>query len=252
MHNWLKISYSNVVVYLEDKCSTKIDREVHFQQLKYVRNRECPGEQDCFRLRQNLFELQGQNSRLKVFFLTTGKDTMHCTAWMIEPVIEDYEQYGIVPGVCIDCKALSNRFRCPLLTINGRTPDGKVCTLFMGFLRSETEPCFRWMLQRFRSANAVPPYMVVLDQNAAMIAAVRAILPNRFLYLDEWHLKNNQLKNTATWCTKILRPSWAEIMSDDLHGLRRCCDLEVFKGCTGVFEKYFTSFGVVKCIALRD
>lgn len=87
--------------------------------------------------------------------------------------------------------------------------------------------------------------MVVVDQNAAMIAAVRSVFPNSFIVLDDWHLNKNQLRNTAVWCAKISRQSWAADMSRDLHMMRKLGTLEQLHSKREAFEeKYFTSIGM--------
>lgn len=170
---------------------------------------------------------------------------MHSTAWALEEWIEDYEKYGILPGISIDCKAIANRFSFPLVSINGRMAHGQIRTFFMGFVPSETEEGFTWMLRKFISVVPVSPGMVCMDQYAGLIAAVKKVLPNCFLTLDDWHLNKNQLKNVSSWCHKIRKVTSNTEMSNDLHCMRRSSTIVEFQSRRAQFEhKYFMEFNM--------
>lgn len=237
MHNELKMSYNDVLIYLKDRCNIKSNREVLRQQLRYMRSTTSPRDQDCFRLCHCLFEMQANDPSHKVFFRTTGKGKMHSTAWMLWQLVDDCNMYGTIPGVSIDCKAMANLFGYLLFSMNWRTSAWDVCTFFMVFVPWETKESLKWMSQKFKSAIRVSPATVIVDQNVALIAAGRSVFPNRFITLDERHLNMNQLTNTRAWCSKLGSPAMAKQMSDDLHSLRRIERFESFYAGGDEFEQ---------------
>lgn len=96
MHNVLKMSYTDVLLCLEDKYSIKINREVLRQHLKYLRKKHAPRDEDSFRLCQSLFEIQEKNCRHKFFF--PQRDRIRCTlrhgcwsiGWTISRSLESF------------------------------------------------------------------------------------------------------------------------------------------------------------------
>ena len=143
----------------------------------------------------------------------------------------------------MDCKSSANNFGLSLFTINGRNNEGRVTTYFMAVLPDETEDTFVRVLQHFKEIIPMSPAIVVLDQDAACIAAVRKVLPSSFISLDEWHLQKSQLKNAQHWCKDINWGSWVTEMSRDLYMLRHCLREDSFLKSREQFEaKYFTNF----------
>lgn len=67
----------------------------------------------------------------------------------------------------------------------------------MGFVPSETEESFKYILQKFRSTFQVSLGIGVVSQNAEVIGAIPTLLPNTFITLQDWHPNKNQLKNVA-------------------------------------------------------
>lgn len=114
---------------------------------------------------------------------------MHSRAWMLEDWIDEYERYGIIAGVSMDCKTIVNRFSYPLMCINSRSQSRQVCTFFMGVIPSETEESPTWMLQKFLSVVPVSPGIVFIDQDAALIAAVTICSSEQFSLLERVALK---------------------------------------------------------------
>ena len=59
-------------------------------------------------------------------FSITSDTVMNFAAWAFGELLEDYERYGTIHGVSMDCKASANKFGLSLITINGRTNTGSV------------------------------------------------------------------------------------------------------------------------------
>lgn len=49
-----------------------------------------------------------------------------------------------MPGISIDCKAISNHYGLPLITINARDNFGHIFVVVMGYIMDEKEESFDW------------------------------------------------------------------------------------------------------------
>lgn len=98
-----------------------------------------PLDEECLQLCENLISISSLDSQHKSFFPTVKDNYMHSVAWAFSLWLQDYENFGIVPGICIDCKAVANRYGLSLIIINGRTNEGHIRTFFMGFIPNKTE-----------------------------------------------------------------------------------------------------------------
>ena len=85
---------------------------------------------------------------------------------------ENYYKFGVVPGVCIDAKALANNYDIPFVSISGRDHDGKNKIFFMGFIPNERVESMCLFLNGFRDFVKAPPSMVCCDQDAAIMHAI--------------------------------------------------------------------------------
>lgn len=243
MHAILGMGYNDVLKYLKDRYDIRIDSETLRKPLKYMSEKRNPKDEECFRVCESFSSRQEENSRHRVLFATKGDNNRHFTAWDLEEWIQDYETYVFIPGVSIEFKPITNRFRYLLFSIDVRTHSGQVHIFFMDFVPSETQWSFRWMLQKFVSVVQVSPGMVLVDQDAAVMAELQKIMPNSFLTLDERHLNKNQLENVAEWCSSIYRPTWNKEMNNDLHSIRRSKTFEELNERRNVFKsKYFLAF----------
>jgi len=90
---------------------------------------------------------------------------------------EDYRRFGILPGISIDGKDISNRYELPMFAINGRTNNGKVYINTVAFLANQTGDEIAWCLKRFKECHLIPPNTVTLDQDMAGINAVMVVFP---------------------------------------------------------------------------
>lgn len=185
MYGRLHMGLSDVLSYVEDQFQVKVSRDYFRRQLRYQEESLNPKEMECFRLCEIFMSLSRKNSRNKVFFITKPDNSMHSTARALSAWLDDYEKYGIVPGVSMDCKVSANRFGLPLFLINVRRKYGDMCTYFMGFIPDQSEESFFWILRQFRSCIPVSPAMITVDQDIACISAIGKVMPNSFICLDE-------------------------------------------------------------------
>lgn len=207
-----------------------------------MKNKSSRRYEECFRHVHAMSALHERSPAHMVFFPTTGTNSMHFTAWMLEDWVCDYKRYGIIPEISINWK-IANRFSYLLMCINVRSQSGQVCTFCMEFIPTKTEDSFTWMLQNFMSVVPVSSGMAFIGQNAALIAAVKKALPNRLLCLDEWHLNKNQVKNVTEWYATISRSSFCEDMNSYLYSIPGSNSLKKLDQRRKNFEwKYFLAF----------
>lgn len=138
---------------------------------------------------------------------------MNFTAWALEEWVENYEKSVVILGVWSDCKSVSNRSTYPLFLINGRNHSGEVCCFVHGFRTITNRKEHQVNAAKVCFGGPISPGMVVVDQDAALMATVRKNMRNNLLAFDGWHLNKNQLKNATAWCWKIKRPAWKREMT---------------------------------------
>lgn len=243
MHHSSYVDFSLVVRYLEDKYGFIINSEGLKKRLRWLASKRHPKEMDCENLKQALITLRNRDIGSVSYVSKRADNAMDCVCWAFSSWLRDYERYGIAPGVCIDCKAEANDFSLPLVTINARTNDGRVCTVFMGFLADETEQSFKWLLNCFKNSINCDPIMIAMDQQAACMNSCRIVFRFSYITLDDWHVNQNQLKNVWNWLCKIDRKVWKEEMHDDLFLMRKSSTPQSFEARRNAFEaKYFLPF----------
>ena len=97
----------------------------------------------------------------------------------------------------MDCTYKTNRYKLPLLLIQGVT-----CfhtTFFIGytFLSDETEESYQWALKKFQAkcvAANIPNYKVaVTDNEQALKNTLKTVYPEAHNLLCIWHINKNVL-----------------------------------------------------------
>ena len=91
---------------------------------------------------------------------------------------------------------------------------------FTGFLSSQREEEFQWLLQCFKKFVNVPPRLVVCDQNSSIINSVESVFPSTLVILEDWHLNKNQLKNIMSLAKSLGDTSRSKEVSKALWELR--------------------------------
>lgn len=241
MHNRSHIKFEDVVRFMEDKYGFTVDRKGLQRRMRWLQTKRSPKELDCNELIQTLMELRNTDIGSRSYMTSRQDNALQSVCWGLSHWRCDYEQFGILPGICIDCKANANAYSMNLVTISARTNAGTECTIFMGFLADETDKTFIWLLRCFKDCCGVDPSMIATDQQAACMYACRCVFPMTYLTLDDWHLNQNQLKNVWAHVCKIGRKEWNEPMNNGLFLLRRSNTSASFLSRRAEFEaKFFT------------
>ena len=101
----------------------------------------------------------------------------------------------------MDCTYRTNRYRLPLLHILGCTNLQTFFSAGFCFLSNETYADYHWVIASFLLKTGVQrPRVFISDQEEALKASARALLPGVPQLLCVWHInKNVQAKAQQTW-----------------------------------------------------
>eukprot|EP00178_Gracilaria_changii_P001057 TRINITY_DN114_c0_g1_i1.p1 TRINITY_DN114_c0_g1~~TRINITY_DN114_c0_g1_i1.p1 ORF type:complete len:874 (+),score=123.03 TRINITY_DN114_c0_g1_i1:3646-6267(+) len=242
--NLPQMNLKETIRFLEDKYK----KPINFSVAPNKKDRECfpnnPTDRECLRLCATLVNLVNEEKENKAFFDIEHSGRMKLACWSYWDWLEEYNRFGVVPGISIDCNALSNRYGSfRLVTITGRANDGYTLTFFVGLISSETEDSFTSVLKYFKSIISLSPCMITMDENMACIKAAEKVFPSSYITLDEWCVNQKQMRNVREWCKKINRLDWCDDMSKDLLNLRRSDAVEKFmKRREELEQKYMFAF----------
>ena len=179
--------------------------------MRWLATKRAPKETDCENLKQELMKIRNEHVGSVGYISRTETGALSSVCWAFWSWLQDYAQYVICPVVCIDGKANFNAYSLSLVTINARTNNSSLCTVFMGFLSDETEDTFNWLFARFKESIFCDTIMIAMDQQAACMICCRNIFPLTYITVDDWHLNHNLLKNVWAWLTKIRKREWKKI-----------------------------------------
>ncbi|WP_375449254.1 transposase [uncultured Nostoc sp.] len=92
----------------------------------------------------------------------------------------------------MDCTYKSNKYHLPLLSVVGTTCLNTTFYAAFGFLLQERTKDFTWFLGIFqtlyRRLDLEDPKVIVIDRDAALMAAIREIFPYTTNLLCLWHI----------------------------------------------------------------
>ena len=253
MHNKCFIKLEDEVTFLEKEHNFLIDRRGPRRRVDWAYRNLHPRKRDCRHLVQTLFDIRNEDPGCLSYVQADQDSVLRSDSWTYAEWIRDYERYGIIPGICIDCKCSGTQYSMILVIINGGTNSGRVCTYFMGFLSTETLESFIWSFQCFKRILRVAPSMIAMDQQAGRIRAARTIFPASYVTLDDWHANKNQLANVGNYTTSIRQTHLAREMNNDLHVMRRSSKASKCLRRRDTFEaKSFAAFATVETTTPPD
>jgi len=97
----------------------------------------------------------------------------------------------------IDATYKTNRYNMPMVDIVGVTPLNKTFFVGFGFIQSEKEPFYRFILRDlhdiYRQLNLPDPRVVLTDKEKALMNAIEAEFPFTKCMLCIWHVNKNIL-----------------------------------------------------------
>ena len=137
---------------------------------------------------------------------------------------------------CYRWKTLANCYNIPLVNILRRTNNGCLCIYFMGFIPLDDTEGFGCFFLQFIACMGVSPRVWACDQDFAIISAIQCVVPDVLVILDDWHLNQNQKRNTAKYTSARGSSAIAPQMTHALHRLRSGNSETQFLGRREAFE----------------
>ena len=110
--------------------------------------------------------------------------------WCDSQSRHDYEDFGDV--LVFDNTYKMNRYSMPFIPLVGLNNHRKTTVFGCAIVSDETEETYVWLLQTFlRSMCQKMPKSVITDADAAMIKAIREVLPDVWHRICTWHIEKN-------------------------------------------------------------
>ncbi|XP_073367556.1 protein FAR1-RELATED SEQUENCE 5-like [Aegilops tauschii subsp. strangulata] len=110
--------------------------------------------------------------------------------WCDSQSRHDYEDFGDV--LVFDSTYKMNRYGMPFIPFVGLNNHRKTTVFGCAIVSDETEETYVWLLQTFlRSMCQKMPKSVITDADAAMIKAIREVLPDVWHRICTWHIEKN-------------------------------------------------------------
>lgn len=246
------MKFPELIRYLENKLSIRTKASAIRRQLQHVTNGTNPRGRECMALLQRLHDMRKCDPGIVCSFRTQGVfNSLEDIWWSFPKWLDAYHTFGRVPGVCIDGKFAANRFGLPLVSLTGWYNEGHVKLFAMGFLRAEDESSIMWFLKEFVSTVRVTPKVVFTGASASIIGAVKKVLPETFVLLDEWHLNQRQHANVTGTLRTMGKSNKSRTMEGDLFRIRRSTDIYSFRKRRQAFEWKWFGFSVESADTIR-
>ena len=110
--------------------------------------------------------------------------------WCDSQSRHDYEDFGDV--LVFDSTYKMNRYGMPFIPFVGLNNHRKTTVFACAIVSDETEETYVWLLETFlRSMCQKMPKSVITDADAAMIKAIRQVLPDVWHRICTWHIEKN-------------------------------------------------------------
>ena len=110
--------------------------------------------------------------------------------WCDSQSRHDYEDFSNV--LVFDITYKMNRYGMPFIPFVGLNNHRKTTVFGCAIVSDETEETYVWLLQTFlRSLCQKMPKSVITDADAAMIKAIREVLPDVWHRICTWHIEKN-------------------------------------------------------------
>ena len=114
--------------------------------------------------------------------------------WADARMIIDYSHFGDV--ITFDTTYSTNRDARPLVVFLGLNHHRETVVFGGALLYYETIESFVWLFETFLEAmSKKKPIIIFIDQDAAMLAAIKVVMPKTYHALYSWHMWQNAEKH---------------------------------------------------------
>lgn len=238
------ITVGNVIRHVEKKHSFMVPRGSLRKRIVEERETKDPLARQCNALVARLMHLKNEEKSMYVHFSTEGpRNTLSRICWSFPEWQNDYMNYGRVPGIYTDSKNISEIFKLPLVSINGRTNAGDTLVFFMAFIAEKKEDSMKWLFEQFKSCmswgEVYSPKIIAVEQCTATVTAVRDVFPSSWLIFDEKTLSDHESESVQKFLQEMDMSHMREEMIARLRVLRNARNPEELdmlrKGVEGTF-----------------
>lgn len=138
MHLGNHIKFENFMGYMGDKFGFTIDRRGNQRRIKWLESKRDPKELDCNELIHSLMDLRREDIGSRCYVTTRVDNELQSACWVLSEWKRDYEHFGNLTGIFMDCLANYTAYPMNLVIVGTRANNGQECTIFIGFFADET------------------------------------------------------------------------------------------------------------------
>uniref|UniRef100_A0ACD5V8N2 Uncharacterized protein n=1 Tax=Avena sativa TaxID=4498 RepID=A0ACD5V8N2_AVESA len=133
------------------------------------------------------------------------KGRLKCLFWCDSQSRQDYQDYSDV--LVFDNTYKMNRYGMPFVPFVGLNNHRKTTIFGCAIISNETEDTYAWLLKTFLKAMSQKrPRSIITDADAAMMRAIRSVLPDVWHRICTWHIEKNMCKHLSS---KSLPEFWS-------------------------------------------
>ncbi|XP_043694259.1 protein FAR1-RELATED SEQUENCE 5-like [Telopea speciosissima] len=143
--------------------------------------------------------------------------------WVDGPSREQYKNCGDV--IVFDTTYKQNKYKFPFAPFTGVNHHMQ-CTLFgCGLIANETKESFIWLFQSWLKAmDNVQPKSILIDEDPAIMRAIRHVFPNCVHRLCGWHLEKHRTSHMGSLYKKY--PDLKNAYYSCIHDSKTITDFE--------------------------
>lgn len=146
---------------------------------------------------QLLYYFQGQHFINPAFFYSVQldiEDKITNIFWADDNMTIDYAHFGDV--VCLDTSSIRNKDSRPFVQFVGLNHHRQVVIFGAALLYDETVDTFKWLVQTFvEMMSGKKPKFILSDQDATIVQAIHALLPETNHFICAWQMYLIALKH---------------------------------------------------------
>lgn len=116
--------------------------------------------------------------------------------WADDAMVVDYDHFGDV--ICLDTTYLTNKVIQPFVQFIGVNHHNQAIIFAAALLFDDTVESLKWLLRTFLEAmSRKKPKVIVTDQDAAIVEAIKSVLPETSHRICVWQMFQNALKHLS-------------------------------------------------------
>lgn len=168
----------------------------HCKNYLHAKRKDTPKPGDVGAMLQYLQGRQVDDPAFYYAIHLDSEDQVTCFFWRDGRSAVDYGYFGDV--VCFDTSYKINNYGRPLALFYGVNHHKQIVVFGTALMYDDTEECFKWLFETFKSAmNGKEPNVVLTDQNMAITNALDLVWHGTKHRVCAWHMYQNATKYLA-------------------------------------------------------